>query len=240
MCELPQPLLDRLGSDGPLVAAVIDQVAGAISDQYTRDAVAFDDAEGDNSWTFAVDLHAHSWARVVERVAEGPVVRLIENGLAHAIKAGPLTIRPYKLGSADPEDIRLIRLDPTSATKAQISESNDVVVRGQLALDLAQGVPAPSDAEMVARYAANLLVMGHFGNPRHGRCAIYLGAPRPVLKDGSYWEWVIRLEGHGPELGDDLSVPQGPTAPTPPFSERDEPAVPLESLDDERRRGLEQ
>jgi len=236
MCDLPPPLLDRLGPDGPLIAKVIDQLESAISDQYTRDAVAFDDAEGDNAWTFAVGLHAHSWARVGERVVEGPIVRLIENGLAHAVKLGPLIIRPYKLGSDDPEDIRLIRLDPTSATKAQIAESNDVVVKGQLALDLARAVPAPSDAELAARYAANLLVMAHFGNPREGRRGIYLGAPRPVLKDGSYWEWVIRLAGNGPDLGDHLVLPAGPAAPTPPFSEREEPEVPLESRDGERRR----
>jgi len=236
MCDLPPPLLDRLGPDGPLIAKVIGQVAGAISDQYIRDAKAFDDAEGDNAWTFAVGLHAHSWARVGERVKEGPIIRLLENGLAHAIQAGPLVIRPYKLGSQDPEDIRLIRLDPSSATKAQIAESNDLVVKGQMALDLAVGLPAPSDAELAARYAPNLLVMGHFGNPRQGRCGIYLGAPRPVLKENSYWEWVIRLAGPGPELDGPIELPHGPSEPTPPFSEREEPEVPLESHDDERRR----
>jgi hypothetical protein len=236
MTELPALLRDRLGPDGPLIEGVIDQLAGAISDQYTRDAVAYDDAEGDNAWTFAVNLHAHLWARAVERIKEGPDVHLVEEGLAHAVQAGPLTIRPYKLGRDEPEDVRLIRLDPSSATKAQIAESNDAVVSGQLALDLARAVPAPSDAEFAARYAPDLLVMGHFGNPRQGRRAIYLGAPRPTLRDGSYWEWVIQLAGPGPEIGGQIPVPHGPVAPTPAFSERQEPEIPLVSREDERRR----
>ena len=169
-------------------------------------------------------------------MSEGPVIRLVEDGLAHAVKAGPLMIRPYKLGSNDPEDIRCVRLDPTSATKARIAESNDAVVNGQMALDLSQGLPAPSDAELAACYAANLLVMAHFGNPRQGRRGIYLGAPRPIFKAGSYWEWVIRLTGPGPDIGSDVAVPQGPVSPTPPFSEREEPEVPLASREDERQR----
>lgn len=237
MQALPAPLVDRLGPDAPVVATAVAAMSSSISDQYIRDARAFDDAEGDNPWTFAVNLHAHSWARMVERVTEGPVVRLIEDGLAHAVKAGPLTIRPYKLGSEDPEDIRLVRLDPSSRTKTMIAATNDEVVQGQLALDLAAGLPAQSEEEVVAAYAADLLVMGHFGNPRQGRRAIYLGAPRPVLKDGSYWEWVIRLEGRGPDLDAEMAIPYGPNEPTEPFSERPEPEIPLETRENERRRG---
>jgi ketosteroid isomerase-like protein len=235
MSELPELLLDRLGVDGPLIASVIDEMAEAISDQYMRDAVAFDAAEGDNAWTFAVNLHAHSWARIIERVDENAVVNLIQDGLAHAVQAGPLTIRPYKLGPDAPEDIRLVRLEPSSATKALIAESNDAVVHGQLALDLAAGLPAPSDTDLAARYAPDLLVMAHFGNPRQGRQAIYLGAPRPLLRDGSYWEWVIQLAGSGPDVGGAMPVPDTGEA-TPAFSERDEPAVPLSSRGGDRKK----
>lgn len=236
MCELPQPLLDRLGPDAGVVADAIDAMESSISDQYIRDVRAFDDAEGDNAWTFAVSMHAHSWARMIERVKEGPLVRLHEDGLAHAVKAGPLTIRPYKLGSDAPEDIRLVRLQPNSATKTMIAQVNDRVVKGQLALDLSAGMPAPTDAEVAAAYAPDLLVMGHFGNPRQGRRAIYLGAPRPDFKDGSYWEWVIKLTGEGPDLEREAAVPHGPTAPTQPFSEREEPEVPLTPREDKRHR----
>lgn len=236
MCELPAPLLSRLGPDAPVISAAIDATAAAISEQYIRDARAFDPAEGDNAWTFGANMHAHSWARVGERVRTGPLIQLMENGLAHAIKAGPLIIRPYKLGPHDPEDIRMVRLEPTSETKRLLAESNEKVVHGQLAIDLAAGLPAPTDEAAAAAYAANDLVIGHFGNPIQGRRAIYLGAPRPVLKDGSYWEWVIKLEGPGPQP-DEIDIPRDlDTPPTRPFSEGAEPEVPLSPREDERRR----
>lgn len=231
------PLVARLGTDASLIAGVIETMSEAISDQYVRDVRAFDDAEGDNAWTFAQDLHAHSWARMVERVVEGSVVRLQEEGLAHAVLAGPLTVRPYKLGSDAPDDIRLVRLEANSDTKFRIAKSNDDVVRGQMSLDLSIGLPTPTEDEKNAAFAADQLVLGHFGNFLQGRRAIYLGAPRPTLKDGSYWEWVIKIASEGPDLGTQLVAPHGPPSPTKPFSEREEPEVPLAAREDERRRG---
>lgn len=233
VCELPQPLLDRLNASGDLVAGVVDVIAGAISDQYVRDARAFDDAEGDVPWTFAVNLHAHSWARIVERVQEGPGVQLVEQGLAHAVRVGGLTIRPYKLGSDAPPDIRLVRLDPSSATKAMIAQANDRLMRGQLTLDLADALPTPNAMDTLA-YAADQLVMAHFGNPTQGRQAIYIGAPRPELTNGSYWGWVIKLAGPGPDLHADTATPADQTGPTTAFSERQEPAVELGRVGERR------
>ena len=143
----------------------------------------------------------------------------LEEGLAHAVVAGPLTIRPYKLGPEDPEDIRLVRLDPSSATKALIAQSNDRVVRGQLVLDLAKGLPAPTEEEQAAAYAANELVMGHFGNHHRGRQPSTSGAPPPGSRMLA-WRVVKLAVRSGP--GREIAVPEGPSA-RPSVSQRAEP-----------------
>ena len=81
----------------------------------------------------------------------------------------------------------------------------------------------PDEAEIEAAYAANELVLGHFGNWRQGQRAIYLGAPRDTMKHGSYWEWVALLAGPGPDLDGEVPVPISPDGPTTPYTARREP-----------------
>ena len=234
MLPLPTQLHSRLGADAQAVEETITVMVTAISDQYLRDVRAFDQLEGDNARTFAWDVREHTWARFVERLEPLEAARLEEDGLTQAVRIGPLVIRPYKLGSTEPANIELFRLDPSSNIKVGLGQRNGKVVAEQLAFDLAAALEGPDEAEIEAAYAANELVLGHFGNWRQGQRAIYLGAPRDTMKHGSYWEWVALLAGPGPDLDGEVPVPISPDGPTTPYTARREPDVPLVRRDETR------
>lgn len=229
MNYVPEPLQHRLGAEvSELVDAAVEEVVGALRETYARDCRDHDPSIGDNRYTFGQNVYHHGWYAIRGRLHDPRVgVSIDAHPLCWRIDVGRVAIRVYKMGSYAPTNIHAIKLEPTSAIKEQLGTRNEGFV--QLELDLKYVTPRSS--EDVARFAARELVIGHFGNPDTGLLAVFFGAPRKVMQDGSYWAWVVRIDQDAAK-GESGLVPEDRPGPTVPYSGRGVPEIDLELYGD--------
>ncbi|HZQ64448.1 MAG TPA: hypothetical protein VFA66_04390 [Gaiellaceae bacterium] len=227
MSFLPEPLLQRLDSEtADLLDYAVDHVLGALRDTYERECRDHDPSVGDNRYTFGQNVYHHSSFAIRKRVTDARVGVTADNHpLCWRLEIRGITMRVYKMGSHLPLNIHTERLEPTSAAKELVGSLNDQFVQLELDIDAATPRTDPDEAS----YAARELVVGHFGNPDSGLMGVFFGAPRREMQNGSYWNWVVRLDaGHLPVRVDEDGVSWERTVP---YSELKAPEIKLELHD---------
>lgn len=229
MSFLPDPLRRRLEPEiADLLDDAIDDLVDALRETYARECRDHDPSVGDNRYTFGQNVYHHSSHAIRKRVTDPRIGIAGDNHpLCWRLEIGPTTVRVYKMGSHFPLNIHTERLEPTSATKELVGSLNDEFV--QLELDIDAVTPRADPDE--AAFAARELVVGHFGNPDSGLLAVFFGAPRKVMKNGSYWNWVERLDDGNASIRGDEDLPS--RGPTVPYSSREVPEIDLELHDSE-------
>jgi hypothetical protein len=228
MSLLPESLRLRLEPEtADLLDYSVEHVLGALRETYARECRDHDPDVGDNRYTFGQDVYHHSSFAIRKRVTDSRIGIAGDNHpLCWRLEIGRLTVRVYKMGSHLPLNIHTERLEPTSAARELVGSLNDQFV--QLELDIDAATPRTDPDE--AAYAARELVVGHFGNPDSGLLGVFFGAPRREMMNGSYWNWVVRLDdGELPvRETDDAPAP----TPTVPYSEREVPEIELQLHED--------
>jgi hypothetical protein len=229
MSFVPDPLRRRLEPEmADLLDDALDHILGALRETYVRECRDHDPSVGDNRYTFGQNVYHHSSYGIRKRVADPRIGIAGDNHpLCWRLELGRLTVRVYKMGSHLPFNIHTERLEPTSAAKESVGSLNDQFVQLELDLDAATPRSDPDDAA----YAARELVVGHFGNPDSGLLAVFFGAPRRDMKNGSYWNWVLRLDDGDAPMRSSEDIPK--PNPTVPYSAREVPEIELELHDDQ-------